>query len=273
MRPLDEIRATYFAERDRLTSDPQLILDHEKRVTDLLADIVENAVERIAQAIDDIDLNSPFWVHYKPAQRGNKPTGNNTPWAEGIEKETIAVLAQEISKHASYGGQFGLPFGGDTRFVIDQAVDHLDVKASGRTESKIHEVVAEQNQLSGDGIDFDETGVRNSRVRAKLPRRTVMRQPRLSPLYIHPRSGEPLLTTTHFVRVCYDEIDGRQPITGITLVSVPNGLLLWQPGRYPKLLGAGKDAKKVNALDRRLRIKYPHYPDDERSWRVREYSV
>jgi len=272
MLPLDAVRQIYEAERTRLLNDRAAILAAEKRVTDTLADIFDRAISEIASVVDEASEMKPFWGHYPPRQRGRAPTGKNMPWNELVEKSTLSVIDRMVSKRPEYGGLFGLPYGGDARFILCGAVVHLDVKASGRIEGMTNEVVAEPNQLSGDGLVFDATGVSNSLVQVPITTPRGL-QPKLPPLYVNPRTGEPRLTATLFMRVIYDEMeDGRQPVTRGVLVSVPNGLRLWSGCYSNSLFREGKDVRTNNpeqGADRRVRIMYLNLPQSECSWRVR----
>lgn len=191
-----------------------------------------------------------------PTQAKRPSTKNEAcPWGEVGEKVLEAYIykiANEIFPSIRY---IGLPYGHDTRFATQDSFVHIDVKSTGPNDY-VDEIVASPNQVSGDGIILDATGVNNSMVHVNGRKQGLDFQPELPPFYII--EGTPKLTLTFYIKCIYEVIDiGNQPLRYIEIVCVPNGLIMFDTlnyGQNPGLLIPGKDVKDCQHKRTRIRL-------------------
>ena len=203
----------------------------------------------------------PFWKNYPPEQRGRQPKGNSIPWLELGEKTTSSNIIKQLGKTIEGITFAGLPTGGDIRFTTDEFYVHLDIKLTGPNDNP-NEVVAPPNQISGDGLKWDD-GIINSphpikyltgKGKGKL---NYHFQPKLPPLYFV--DNKPLICLTYFLETVYDVIGlGVHPLKHLELSCVPNGLLMFDTLMYAQtdgLLIAGKDDNTKAEDTKRIRVR------------------
>ena len=221
---------------------------------DLLLEIVREAAPSIKKDFDRPADLVPFWTHYPPEPRGNKPRYDSIPWGEMGEKAVSANFNEVLFRKAPSATYPGLPGGSDMRFAVEDALVHFDFKVTGPRDNE-NQVVASPNQISGDGLRWKSGGVVrrwkgggivNSAVTVTGPGgKSHEYEPTLPPFYM--LDGNILLNLTYFLKVVYRvEEMGHQPLCHLELVCVPNGLLLFDGPRYADtkyLFTPGKDKK------------------------------
>lgn len=252
--PLTHTR--YHAIRRWLLAHSADILAYEQQYMGFLADAVLSAANNMYDDFQRASELIPFWINYSPSQRGRSPTGLAAPWSEvgqtTISSNLLRVVAQ-LDPTISFPG---IPFGGDVRFGVRRALLHVDVKSTGPNDVT-DEVVAPPQQVSGDGHLWVD-GVMNSSFRVVGARSAGFSyQPKLPPFYVF--DGRVQVCLTYFLKGIYEvRALGNQPLSYLELVSVPNGLLLFDSFRYadtPGLLTPGKDDQTVPENRRRVRVK------------------
>lgn len=257
------LKDKYFSEREKLIHSPEQIIKIEEEFTSfLLNKVLLPSSENIYHDFSDRPKQLiPFWKNYPPEQRGRQPIGNSIPWLELGEKTTTSNLIAKLSSEISDLTFAGLPTGGDIRFTTGNIFVHLDIKLTGPNDNP-NEVVVPPNQVSGDGLIWDE-GVKNS----SYPIRYLTGenkgqvnynfQPKLPPLYF--MDNKPLICLTYFLETVYDVIDfGVHPLKHLELSCVPNGLIMFDTFKYcetPGLLIAGKDDNTKAEDTKRIRVR------------------
>ena len=257
--PESSLKEGYFRERDRLLANTGLIEAAEKQYMQHLLSIVESAVKEMHEDFTESAYALlPFWLNYPPEQRGNYASGKATPMLELGEKLTSSHLLRSISNYFDDVTFPGLPTGGDVRFATHDALVHLDIKVSGPTESP-NDLVVPPNQVSGDGVNYNDLGVLNSTYPVVNRRSGSLNynfHPKLPPFYL--LRGQTLLCLNFYLKVIYDvEGFGIQPLRYFEVACVPNGLLMFDGPRlvtFPNLTGAGKDEKSKAENTKRMRI-------------------
>lgn len=215
----------YNSIRKHFVSNPQRIVDIEKEYFNIFINGIKKYFLDIQKDFNDASELGEFWKKYAPRQRGNNPTDESYPWGEVGEKVLegyIYKIALETFPNARFTG---IPYGHDTRFVTDKAFVHLDIKVTGPNESP-DDIVASPNQVSGDGAFLDEDGVMNTLERIQGPQKVYEFQPELPPFYVI--DDNPKITLTFYLKCVYNVIEkGNQPLSYLELVSVPNGLIMF----------------------------------------------
>ncbi len=247
----------YFAIRSELVLKHQeTILALEQKYMDFLREITLCAADSIHDDFCRARELQPFWVNYPPQQRGRSPRGTSIPWGEVGEKAIGANLNRAISQKDPSITYPGLPLGGDIRFATSDALVHIDMKLTGPNDN-YDEIVVPPHQISGDGRHWNN-GMINSSFNVVGQKATMKFQPKLPPFYL---LGEnTLICLTFFLKAIYSvHTLGNQPLNHLELISVPNGLLMFdQPGYAEKTSGLfipGKDDKKKRLDQRRTRIR------------------
>jgi hypothetical protein len=240
--------------RKGFTSNPTVIIELEHHVLNSILHGLSDYYFDIKTDFDKAIQLKDFWIRYAPRQRGHKPRGTSLPWGEVGEKVLDAYMYKTILSVFMKPRFIGLPYGHDLRFLIDGAFVHIDTKSTGPTDNT-DEVVSSPNQVSGDGLLCDKCGVQNSMVKVIGPTSYMEFQPELPPFYI--MDNQVYLTLTYYLKCVYKVISpGDQPLDYLELISVPNGLLMFDTYRYCKnkgLLTPGKDI--LSSSHKRTRIK------------------
>ncbi|NJK82309.1 MAG: BglI family type II restriction endonuclease [Chloroflexaceae bacterium] len=220
-----------------------------------LTEVTLSSAEHIYEDFDRARVLYPFWKNYPPQQRGRAPRGTSTPWGEVGEKVVGLSLTRAIAEQAPDIRYPGLPLGGDIRFSTRDAIIHFDIKSTG-PNNNANEIVASPHQISGDGKEWLNNGIKNSPVTIKGRRSTMNFQPELPPFYYE---ADVLLCLTYFVKVVYkvQEI-GYQPLEYLEIVCVPNGLFMFDGPDWNasvrELLIPGKDDAAVTKKRTRVRL-------------------
>jgi len=246
----------YFDIRSELLNEKQAnILAAEQSYMRFLLDATVSAAGKIFDDFSRAMELMPFWVNYPPIQRGRAPRGTSIPWGEVGEKTISANLVRAIAQKDPSITFPGLPLGGDIRFATPEALIHFDIKLTGPNDNP-HEIVASPHQISGDGLHW-KNGVINSPATVIGEKKRAMQfQPELPPFYALDK--QILLCLTYFLKAVYNvEGLGIQPLHYLELVSVPNGLLLFDGPKYAQtkgLLIPGKDIQKHPKKRTRVRL-------------------
>ncbi|EFV5118934.1 BglI family type II restriction endonuclease, partial [Salmonella enterica] len=192
----------------------------------------------------------PFWQNYPPDNRGRQPRGDQFPWIE-VGEHTIG---RKLTRNLSYDFELydiGVPTGADERFLLksqeirnithgifDSAFLSIDIKSVGPRDDFFHAVMS-HNQISGDGQwNIPEAGMVNTPLKAQGLYASHDFHCSLPPLYVlSDNTVAPVITMA--IKPVYDMLSLHtelnrhgQPLKRITLISIPNGLLLTQNPNY-----------------------------------------
>ncbi len=285
---------TYQTARNYFLSNPDKLIALEKFVADSLVQILNTHLAEIVRDYDETNYLYPFWQNYPPDERGRQPIGDQFPWIEVGEHAIGTKFARFVAANFRSVRDTGLPTGADERFVIsddrikaitgttDTAWVFIDIKSVGPRDDADHTVMS-HNQVSGDGIwEQPEAGVRNSVLKATGSRTSHDFHCSIPPIYVlsdntvAPTILLALKPTYRMLALIPGETRKGQPLERLTIVSIPNGLLLTKnPGylnKYPGLLFPGKDDKDKNPLKVRARVSFQILRRIA-SWRVQVISI
>ena len=231
------------------------LLQLEKDTTELLINKITAISSGIKADFDKAAELKPFWERYAPVQRGHKPRGEAFPWGEVGEKVVEGYLYSLMPSIFDSVRFIGVPYGHDIRFMTNTAFIHIDAKSTGPTDNA-EEVVSSPNQVTGNGKLGNDGKVYNEISEMKGPQVTREFQPELAPFYIV--DDQVIPTLTYYLKIVYSVKSlGEQPLEYLELISVPNGLALFDGPNLNKnvdgLLTPGKDEVKV--VRKRTRIK------------------
>ena len=260
----------YDLARTQLLNDEcKELLQLEKDTTELLINSIAAVAARIKADFDKATELKPFWERYAPVQRGHKPRGEAFPWGEVGEKVVEGHLYSIMPNIFERVRFLGVPYGHDIRFMTNNAFIHIDAKSTGPTDNA-EEVVSSPNQVTGNGKLDNEGRVYNEVAEMKGPQVTREFQPELAPFYIV--DGKVIPTLTYYLKIVYSVKSlGEQPLEYLELISVPNGLALFDGPNLNKnvrgLLTPGKDEIKV--VRKRTRIKLDPLSELD-SWRCQK---
>lgn len=282
----------YNKARDYLVEHPEVLIKLEEYFITFLHSILNTYLEEIINDYNEASFLFPFWQNYPPDDRGRKPRGDQYPWIE-VGEHVFGGKLPRLLAHKFSLRDCGLPTGPDERFIVrhsdivkitkgltDQCWLFIDVKSVGPRDDHPHAVMS-HNQISGDGIwNSVDAGVKNTVLEAVGKRTSHPFYCSIPPLYIL-SDGTILPVILVIIKPVYSMLNlnkndsSGQPIKRITLVSIPNGLLLTvNPnylGIYPTLLFPGKDDKSKNPLKVRCRISFEILREIAK-WRVLEIN-
>lgn len=279
---------TYFLE------NPNRLIALEKFFSDFLVEKLNRHLDEIVRDYDEANYLYPFWQNYPPDDRGRQPVGDQYPWIEVGEHAIGTKLARFCTEAFKTVRDTSLPTGADERFVIsderikeitkftDSVWAFVDIKSVGPRDDFEHTVMS-HNQISGDGCWVNPNdGVKNTVLTATGSRTTHPFHCSVPPLYIlsdgtiAPVVLFALKPTYTMLSLDSKGVHVGQPLKSLTVISIPNGLLLtMNPAylkKYPSLLFPGKDDKDKNPLKVRARISFEILRKIS-DWRVRKISV
>lgn len=266
----NDARVTFVREFERLIA-------LERFFADYLVEVLRKNYGAIAADYDEASFLYPFWQNYPPDERGRQPVGDQFPWIEVGEHSIGSKLPRLLEADFKIRDS-GLPTGADKRFVLssprikeicgitDTAWLFVDIKSVGPRDNFPHTVMS-HNQVSGDGIwEQEEAGVRNSVLRAVGPRASHDFHCSIPPVYVL-QDGTIAPSVLMVIKPVYSMLSlgqGKalrgQPLESLTVVTIPNGILLTVAPDYlkkhPRLLFPGKDDKEKNPLKVRARISF-----------------
>jgi len=265
----------YNEARKYFINNPDKLIQVEKFSMSILLDFIKKYHDDIKRDYDEASFLYPFWQNYPPNERGRQPKGDQFPWIEVGEH----VLCPKISRFLDANFQVtdtGLPSGPDDRYIISGRQLHsmleitdsiwlfIDIKSVGPRDDQDHTVMS-HNQISGNGKWNKETfGVINDIMTATGRRASHPFHCAIPPLFI--LSDGTIVPVVHFViKPVYTMLGlssdtQGQPLKRITLVSIPNGILLTETPNYLQthqgLLFPGKDDKEKDPRKTRARVSF-----------------
>ena len=284
----------YNRARSEFIREPSLLISLEKYFADTVTELITTNLDEIKRDYNEASFLFPFWQNYPPDERGHKPVGDQYPWIEVGEHSIGSKLPRLLQEHFNIR-DVGIPTGPDKRFILsnskiseltngitDCAWLFLDIKSAGPRDDSDHAVMS-HNQISGDGLwDEEESGVKNSSMTARGVRAKHKFHCSIPPLYvlsdgtIAPVVPMVLKSAYRMVSLEEKDSDGGQPLSRITVATIPNGILLEESPsylrKYPDLFFPGKDDKGKNPLKARSRISFDLLKKID-NWRVKEVLV
>ncbi len=219
------------------------LIELEKYFANSITRLLKNNIEEIEADYNEASYLFPFWQNYPPDDRGRKPKGDQYPWIEVGEHAVGSKLGRFLA--TEYGiKDTGIPTGPDQRFVLTHKDINeitggytnscwlfIDIKSVGPRDDFAHTVMS-HNQISGDGRwDEIETGVSNEVMQAVGKRTSHDFHCSVPPIYIL-SDGTILPVILMAVKPVYKmkSLEGNgesgQPLQRLTIVTIPNGLLL-----------------------------------------------
>ncbi|MFH0873339.1 MAG: BglI family type II restriction endonuclease [Candidatus Komeilibacteria bacterium] len=284
----------YNSVRRYFLAHPEYLIKLEKYFSDKILELLKKNLDSIVSDYNEASKLYPFWQNYPPDERGRSPKGDQFPWIE-VGEHSIGVKLIRLLAEIFKSSDPGLPTGPDQRIVLTHPIIKkmtggltnciwlmIDIKSTGPRDDFGHTVMS-HNQISGDGNwDKIENGVSNTVLKATGVRNKHLFHATLPPIYIlsdgtiAPVIIFALKPTYKMLALDGHSADAGQPLKKITLISIPNGLLLTKtPGylkKYPSLLFPGKDDRDKNPLKIRARISFDILKriDD---WRVKTLEV
>jgi hypothetical protein len=285
---------SYNQTRDYFIRNWSELVDIEKYVQSLIKQAVLESLAEIEADYNEASFLNPFWQNYPPEERGRSPRGDQFPWIEVGEHSVGFKLARILSSRVKIR-EIGLPSGTDQRFLLQsekfeslcqitkQVMLFMDVKSVGPRDDFDHTVLSTY-QVSGDGIwKSPNAGVKNSAMTARGGRATHPFYCALPPIYV--LSNKTVAPTVSvFIKPVYQmvslsgakQLKTGQPLQRVTIVTLPNGLLLTKKPnyltKYPTLFYPGKDDKKKTATKLRARVSFEILRKIE-PWRVETISL
>lgn len=284
----------YQKSRKFLINNPDVIIELERFFTENIIQILTNSLSEIQKDYNEASYLYPFWQQYPPDERGRKPRGDQFPWIEVGEHSIGDKLPRLLQDHFIIR-DVGLPTGTDKRFVVkneqiakitkgltNTAWLFIEIKSVGPRDEFDHTVMS-HNQVSGDGVwENISEGIKNSVIEAVGRYAKHKFYCSIPPLYIlSDKTNAPVILNV--VKPVYKmlsiknmgNIEG-QPLKKLTVVSIPNGLLLKENPAYlekfPGLFYPGKDEKTKNPRKVRSRISFPILREIA-DWRVQDILV
>ncbi len=286
--------SAYQDTRKQLISNPGILIQLEEYFAKTIEQLIIENLSEIAKDYNEASFLFPFWQNYPPDARGRQPRGDQYPWIEVGEHAVGDKLPRLLQKDFQIR-DVGLPTGPDKRFVLSNdkilkltngltssAWLFLDIKSVGPRDDFEHTVMS-HNQISGDGLWGNiDLGVKNSIMTATGRHTSHKFHCSIPPLYvlsdgvIAPVILMALKPVYKMLSLDDKKADGGQPLGKITIVTIPNGLLLEEnPAylkKYPGLFFPGKDDKSKNPLKIRSRVSFELLTKIA-DWRVRNVLV
>ena len=269
--------SAYKEARRFLCEHSDILIELEHFMATTMFALLDSAREEIIRDYNEASRLYPFWQNYPPDDRGRQPVGDQYPWIEVGEHAIGAKLPRLLAqKFVIY--DYGIPVGPDERFVLQSEdirrltegwTDSLwlfsDIKSVGPRDDAMHAVMS-HNQITGSGKwNRKSDVVKNDVMIAKGQRAQHDFHCSIPPIYIL-SDGRVVPVINVVVKPLYAMISpdnpqgGGQPLSKITLATIPNGLLLEEGPRYlqqyPSLLFPGKDDKGMNPLKLRARVDF-----------------
>lgn len=277
----------YNEARAHFRSHPDELIELEHYIANLLENIIIDNRNEINRDYNEASYLYPFWKNYPPDERGRQPVGDQYPWIEVGEHAIGSKLARLLPAYFAVS-DYGIPAGPDQRFVLaSDEVSRItngytnafwlfsDIKSVGPRDDAFHAVMS-HNQISGSGIwDHVHTGVKNGIIKACGQRASHLFYCSIPPIYVL-SNGTVVPVINVVIKPLYAMLpadNGGQPLSKITLATIPNGLLLEEGPRYlqryPSLFFPGKDDSGKNPLKIRARVDF-RILQKIAIWRIKE---
>ena len=284
----------YREARDFFIENPNTLIELERLLSEVVHTIIVSNLREFLTDYNEASTLFPFWQNYPPDDRGRMPIGDQFPWIEVGEQVFGNKLVRLL------GNQFkirdtGIPSGPDKRMVLssssisdackgytDSCFLFLEVKSVGPRDDQEHAVMS-HNQISGDGSwEKQEDGVKNEPILAKGDRASHPFFCAIPPLYVL-GDGTIAPVIAIVIKPVYSMLalekkggDRGQPLNKVSVVAIPNGLLLTENPNYlktyPGLFFPGKDDKGKDPKKVRARVSFDLLRRID-SWRVRTLKV
>ena len=264
----------YEFARDFFLNHPETLKEAERYILNCITETLYDFRDEFKQDYNEASYLYPFWGSYPPAERGNKPVGDQVPWIE-VGEHSVGHRIERLMGSRFNIREIGMPSGTDDRFILSNsrlkdilkitssAMVFLDVKSTGPRDSHT-DLVVSPYQVSGDGIWNElDNRIENSVVKANGKLKEASFQPSISPvLCLSDGTIAPLvhifLKTIYSMQQSEDGITQGQPLESVIAACVPNGLQLFvnpnYNASYRGLLRPGKDDKKKGLDKRRVRV-------------------
>jgi len=284
----------YQSTRKHLIDKPTILIGLENYFANKIHQIIVENLSEIKRDYNEASFLFPFWQNYPPDERGRQPRGDQYPWIE-IGEHAIGDKLPRLLQKDFEVRDAGIPTGPDKRFILSNdgilkitegitrsAWLFLDIKSVGPRDDADHTVMS-HNQISGNGLWKNvKAGVKNSIMVAKGKRTSHKFHCSIPPFYvlsdgiIAPVVLIALKPVYRMLSLEDTKEDGGQPLGRITIVTIPNGLLLEENPTYlktyPGLFFPGKDDKGKNPLKVRSRVSFELLRQIA-GWRVQDILV
>jgi hypothetical protein len=265
----------YNEARDFFVNNPESLIQIEHFCIDTLSDFMTVHHDEIQRDYNEASFLYPFWQNYPPEDRGRMPKGDQYPWIEVGEHVFCPKLSRFLAA-AFTVRDTGVPTGPDDRYIVsDEKIRSvlkitnslwlfIDIKSVGPRDDQDHAVMS-HNQISGSGKWTEKDfGVINDTMIAKGQRVSHPFHCAIPPLFV--LSDETIVPVVHIVlKPVYKMLgltsgEKGQPLDRVSLVSIPNGILLAENPNYlqmyPGLLFPGKDDKEKDPCKVRARVSF-----------------
>ena len=284
----------YTDVRNKLIASPAGLIACENFIHNAIKVTLRKNLKEFCEDYNEASYMYPFWQNYPPEERGRAPKGDQFPWIEVGEHSVGCKLARLLSLKFDLR-EVGLPSGPDQRFMLrspkiqkllkftDTVMVLIDVKSVGPRDDFEHTVLSPY-QVSGDGLWLTPSqGIHNTVLKATGCRTNHSFHCALPPVYVSSKLRvAPSISV--FVKPTYSMVDADdnngktigQPLSRLTIATLPNGLLLTQNPNYlktwPRLFFPGKDDKSKSDNRRRARISFPVLKEIA-DWRVQSIAI
>jgi len=284
----------YNKARQYFIDNYEQLINLEKYISDTVYDVIKQNLGDITQDFNECSYLYPFWQNYPPEKRGRQPRGDQYPWLEVGEHVFSSKLPRLLNNNFRIR-DVGSPTGADLRLVVSNDdmkgitkgfTEYcwllLDIKSVGPRDDQEHTVMS-HNQISGNGKwETLTSGVKNNVMKATGRLVTHDFHSSASPIYV--LSDGSICPVIHIVvKPVYGMLtldnpknDAGQPLRRITVIAIPNGLLLEEKPnylrKYPSFLFPGNDDKTKDPLPVRCRVSFPILVSIA-DWRVRDIHV
>jgi hypothetical protein len=280
----------YNEARKHFVNNPESLIKIERFYVDLLSEFLIKNHDEIQRDYNEASFLYPFWQNYPPEERGRMPKGDQYPWIEVGEHIFCPKLSRFFAS-AFTVRDTGIPTGPDDRYVVsgekiqsileitDSTWLFIDIKSVGPRDDQDHAVMS-HNQISGSGKWTEKNfGVINYTMIAKGQRVSHPFHCAIPPLFV--LSDGTIAPVIHIVlKPVYKMLgltsgEKGQPLDRVSLVSIPNGILLAENPNYlkiyPGLLFPGKDDKEKDPRKVRARVSFEILRQIA-EWRYRDFQ-
>jgi hypothetical protein len=265
----------YNEARKHFVNNPESLIKIERFYVDLLSEFLIKNHDEIQRDYNEASFLYPFWQNYPPEERGRMPKGDQYPWIEVGEHIFCPKLSRFFAS-AFTVRDTGIPTGPDDRYVVsgekiqsileitDSTWLFIDIKSVGPRDDQDHAVMS-HNQISGNGKWTEKDfGIINDTMIAKGQRVSHPFHCAIPPLFV--LSDGTIVPVIHIVlKPVYKMLgltggEKGQPLGRVSLVSIPNGILIAENPNYlkiyPGLLFPGKDDKEKDPRKVRARVSF-----------------
>jgi hypothetical protein len=265
----------YNEARKYFLNNSDALIQIERFCMNLLSEFMTKNHDEIQRDYNESSFLYPFWQNYPPEDRGRMPKGDQYPWIEVGEHIFCPKLSRFLASSFTIRDT-GIPTGPDDRYIVydekirsvlkitDSLWLFIDIKSVGPRDDQDHAVMS-HNQISGNGKWTEKDfGIINDTMIAKGQRVSHPFHCAIPPLFV--LSDGTITPVVHIVlKPVYKMLglegeEKGQPLGRVSLVSIPNGILLTENPNYlqtyPGLLFPGKDDKEKDPRKVRARVSF-----------------